>query len=48
LTTFLKFANSCTQLVIKQDFSKKFILHHLLRSFERDEQHSSVKKLSKL
>jgi len=42
-----KFANSSDK-VIKQGLSKKFILHHLLRSFERDEQHSSVKKLSKL
>ncbi len=42
-TTFLKFANSNTQLVIKQDLSES-LSHHLLRSFERDEQHSSVQK----
>ena len=46
-TTFLKFANSNTQLVIKQDLSES-LSHHLLRSFERDEQHSSVQKFPML
>ena len=52
LTTFLKFTNSCTQLVIKQDLSKKFILHHttqwLAKKFRRDEQHSSVQNFPML